>query len=345
MLKKIILLVIILIVSISIGIGISYYLRNKDNKTSPLSTITPAATQDKDEELNPYTIEALRKRTYSGGALTLEQELGDQGNFNLFVMSYQSEGFKQFALMSVPDGVVPEGGYPVIILNHGYIDPKVYSTTGSYRSYFDAYARQGFIVLKPDYRGHNNSEGEPISAHTSPDYVIDVLNLLEAVKIYGDVNPNKIGMWGHSMGGGITLRAMAVSKDIKAAALLAGVVASPESFYTYWSVLKDNPKVPSWIKENAQKTLDSFGTPQQNPELWQAISPYMYISDMNMPIQIHHGTADTDVPILFSEELNNALKNADKSAEYFVYQNGDHNLAGSARSPVLNRTIELFKGM
>jgi dipeptidyl aminopeptidase/acylaminoacyl peptidase len=348
MLKKFVLAIIILIASITIGMGLSYYLRNRDNKanTPAVNTNNNRNTQEEvKEDLNPYTIQALRNRDYDGGALTLERELGDQGSFNLFVMSYMSDGLKQYALMSVPDMVRPETGYPVIILNHGFIEPTVYSTTGSYRSYFDVYARQPFIVIKPDYRGHDNSEGEPVSAHTSPDYVIDVLNLLEAVKIYGDVNPNKIGMWGHSMGGGITLRAMAISKDIKAAALLAGVVASPESFYAYWNLLKDDPRVPSWIKENAQRTLDEFGVPQQNPDLWQAISPYTYINDMEMPIQIHHGTSDKDVPILFSEELNNALKNASKNVDYFVYQNGDHNLAGAARSPVLNRTIELFKGM
>ncbi|HYC80094.1 MAG TPA: alpha/beta fold hydrolase [Candidatus Binatia bacterium] len=320
--------------------------QNREEKRNPAANNTPTVSQQvENRELNPYSIEALRQRSYSGGALTLERELGDQGNFTLFVMSYMSEGFKQYTLMSVPEGVKPEGGYPVIILNHGYIEPTVYSTTSSYRSYFDAYARQGFIVLKPDYRGHDNSEGEPISAHTSPDYVIDVLNLVEAAKIYGDVNPNKIGMWGHSMGGGITLRAMAISKDIKAAALLAGVVASPDSFYAYWTLLRDDPRVPSWIKENAQRTLDEFGAPESNPDLWQSISPYTYISEMNMPVQIHHGTADPDVPILFSEELNNALRNAGKNVEYFVYQGGDHNLAGAARSPVLSRTIQLFKGM
>lgn len=152
-------------------------------------------------------------------------------------------------------------------------------------------------------------------------------------------------MWGHSMGGGITLRAIAVSKDIKAAALLAGVVASPQSFYSYWQEKINAPGVPSWIKENAQRTLDSFGTPQSNPELWRDISPYTYINDMNMLIQIHHGTADPDVPLEFSDELNEALKAAGKQVEYFVYQGGDHNLAGSARQPVLQRTFELFKRM
>jgi dipeptidyl aminopeptidase/acylaminoacyl peptidase len=145
------------------------------------------------------------------------------------------------------------------------------------------------------------------------------------------------------MGGGITLRAMVVSHNIKAGALLAGVVASPQSFYRYWQQKINDPSVPSWIKENGNRTLNEFGTPDANPELWNSISPYTYLDDITAPIQIHHGTADKDVPIVFSEELNNALEAVGKQVEYFVYQNGDHNLAGAARGPVLTRTFEFFK--
>ncbi len=347
MVKKFILIVIVLVLAYAAGVGISYLIKNdndgsKQTNSSPDQSAQAGADDEDQEQLHQYTIEALRNREYDGGELVIERGLGDQGSFKTYLVSYMSDGFKLYALMNVPDMAKPEGGFPVIILNHGYIEPTVYSTITSYRSYMDAYSRQGFLVLKPDYRGHDDSEGEPVSAHISPDYTVDVLNLIDAVKTYPDANSEKIGMWGHSMGGGITLRALAVSKDIKAAALLAGVVASPERFYSYWQMLQGDPRVPSWIKENAQRTLDEFGTPQQNPDLWHAISPYSYINEFNTPIQIHHGTADPDVPIVFSEELEMALKEANKPVEYFVYQGGDHNLAGAARSPVLSRTYQFY---
>lgn len=348
MLKKIVLSLLVLFVAYAVGIGISYLIQNskKSNSTQSnnQSTATlPADVQVEKSPAHPYTVQALRERTYLGSDLVVERELGDQGEFKSYVVSYQSDGLKLYALMNIPDSVKPAGGFPVIILNHGYIEPTVYDTITSYKSYMDQYSKQGFMVLKPDYRSHDNSEGEQVSAHIAPDYTIDVLNLVSSVKKHPDANPNLIGMWGHSMGGGITLRALAVSKDIKAAALLAGVVASPTSFYNYWQLLKDDRRVPGWIKENADQTLKEFGTPNSNPDLWSAISPYLYFSDFTAPIQIHHGTADKDVPVVFSEELDKALQVADKPVEYFVYQNGDHNLAGSARSPVLSRTIDFFK--
>jgi dipeptidyl aminopeptidase/acylaminoacyl peptidase len=136
---------------------------------------------------------------------------------------------------------------------------------------------------------------------------------------------------------------MTISEDINAAALLAGVVASPHKFFDYWQEFGSSPSTPAWIKENAMRTLNEFGTPQQNPDLWQSISPYSYISEIGIPVQIHHGTADPDVPLAFSDELNGALKGSGKQVEYFVYQGGDHNLAGSARGPVLTRTIDFFR--
>jgi uncharacterized protein len=347
--KIVALSILVAAVAIAVGIYFSYWLKQQRESARNNNVVTQISNNESNQSSaveknrHPYEIESLRQRAYPGSDIVIERDLGDQGPFKSYVVSYQSEGLKLYALMNVPDAPKPEGGFPVIILNHGFIEPTVYDTISSYKSYMDAYSRQGFLVLKPDYRGHNDSEGEPVSAHTSPDYTIDVLNAVSSIKKYPDANPEKIGMWGHSMGGGITLRALAVSKDIKAGALLAGVVASPASFYNYWQLLKDNPRVPSWIKENADRTLKEFGTPVSNPGLWESISPYSYIDDFTAPIQIHHGTADTDVPIVFSEELNKALTETGKPVEYFVYQNGDHNLAGAARSPVLSRTYDFFK--
>lgn len=347
MFKKIFLSIIVLVLAYAAGVGISYIIRSAkpDNSKRPVSLTPPPGIPEQQEQkdLDPYTIEALRQREYPYSDIVIERELGDQGVFKSYIVSYKSDGLKLYALMNVPDSPKPEGGFPVIILNHGFIEPTLYDTVNSYKSYMDQYSRQGFLVLKPDYRGHDKSAGEPVSAHISADYMVDVLNAVSAVKKYPDANPNKIGMWGHSMGGGITLRALAVSKDIKAAALLAGVVASPTSFYNYWQQNINTPRVPSWIKENGDRTLNQFGTPDSNPDLWNAISPYTFISDFSAPVQIHHGTADTDVPIVFSEELNKALVDAGKPVEYFVYLNGDHNLAGAARSPVLSRTIDFFR--
>jgi uncharacterized protein len=68
-------------------------------------------------------------------------------------------------------------------------------------AYVDRLARSGYIVLRSDYRGHDQSEGEARGAYGAPDYTVEVLNALAAVEHFPDADPNRLGMWGHSLGG------------------------------------------------------------------------------------------------------------------------------------------------
>jgi alpha-beta hydrolase superfamily lysophospholipase len=124
----------------------------------------------------------------------------------------------------------------VILFNHGYIPPERYRTTERYVAYVDAFARSGYIVFRSDYRGHGKSEGEAANGYATPAYTIDVLNAVEAIKNFPDADPERIGMWGNSMGGGITLRIMVTTSDVKAGVIWAGTVASscPELLNRRW---------------------------------------------------------------------------------------------------------------
>ena len=167
-----------------------------------IDTTATTDTQENRAEQNPLTIEAMRKRNYPGSPFIFEQTLKPGSNYQKYVVSYQSDGLKIYGLLTVPNAQnPPAGGWPAIVFNHGFIPPETYKTTERYVAYVDGLARQGYIVFKPDYRGHGMSEGQPEGAYYSPAYAIDSLNALESLKNYGPVNPRKIGMWGHSMGG------------------------------------------------------------------------------------------------------------------------------------------------
>src|SRR5581483_2180048 len=121
------------------------------------------------------------------------------------------------------------------IFDHGYVPPKEYQTTQRYGAYMDGFARNGYIVFKPDYRGHGKSEGKAFGGYSSNAYTIDVLNALSSIKKYSEADSTRIGMWGHSMGGFITLRSMVVSKDIKAGVIWSGVVGSYPDLLHDWN--------------------------------------------------------------------------------------------------------------
>lgn len=136
----------------------------------------------------------MRKQSYPGSDLTIEQELLDGVNYRQYIASYKSDGLKIYGLLTVPEEQKPENGWPVIIFNHGYIPPDQYRTTERYTAYVDALARNGYLVFKPDYRGHGNSEGQPLGAYYSSAYTIDVLNAVSALKRYQDADPQRIGL-------------------------------------------------------------------------------------------------------------------------------------------------------
>jgi len=190
---------------------------------TPLPTDTPSPTATPP---HPLDIENMRSQACPGSDLVFEQTLEPGSNYDRYIVSYQSEGLKIYAYLAIPRGDVPATGWPVVIFNHGYIPPAEYRSTERYVAYVNAFARKGYIVLRSDYRGHGNSEGDATGSHT-PDYTIDVLNAVASIKRYEDADPARIGMWGHSMGGGITLRCMVVTDDIIAGVIWAGVVVPP----------------------------------------------------------------------------------------------------------------------
>lgn len=296
---------------------------------------------------NPLSIAAMRENTYPGSDLIIQSTLTPGSNYNRYIASYQSDGLTIYGLLTIPTGNKPAGGWPAIIFNHGYIQPNEYKTEGpQYAAYVDALAKSGFVVFKPDYRGNGNSQGSPTSAYYAPDYAIDDLNALASVKKYKDVNPNDIGIWGHSMGGNITLRDLVIDPaDIKAAVIWGGVVGTYNDLINNWQNRVSYHPAPTDLalrNHNRQNLISQYGTPQTNPEFWNSIDPTNFLSDISAPIQLHQGESDNEVPPDFSANLAQKLKEDGKTVEYYTYPGGDHNLSGQNFDIAMARTIAFF---
>jgi pimeloyl-ACP methyl ester carboxylesterase len=287
----------------------------------------------------PLSIEYLREGEYPGSQIAVEQELDPGSNYRRYYVSYLSEGLKIHALMTIPNGETPETGWPVIIFNHGYIPPSSYHTTERYEKYVDEIARSGYIVFRSDYRGHDLSEGEARGAYGYPDYTIDILNAVASVKIYSEADPDRIGMWGHSMGGYITLRCMVISKDIKVGVIWAGVVAPYPDLVNNWP--GQTYETPAIANNWRRSLVETYGSPAQSPVFWDAISANSYLTDLSGPIQLHHGTGDVEVPAEFSASLYQQLQVANLPAELYLYENDNHNLSNSF-DLAMRRTIDFF---
>ena len=312
---------------------------------TPLPTDTPTPTPT---PTHPLMIEVMRAQSYPGSEIIFEQTLEPGDNYSRYIVSYLSERYKIYALLTVPQGQTPPTGWPVIIFNHGYIPPAEYRTTERYVAYVDYFARNGYIVFRSDYRGHGRSEGEATGGYSSPAYTVDVLNGMVSVAGLPAADPNRIGMWGHSMGGHITLRAMVVSEAIKAGVIWAGVVGPYPDLFVRANLIPTRdpavtvtPIVPGGRGWWRQSLIQTYGTVEENPQFWNAISANTFLTDLSGPIQLHHGTNDSSVPAAASELLQAQMEVAGLLSELYLYEGDNHNISANFYT-AMRRSLAFF---
>ena len=284
---------------------------------------TPTSTPDPYAEL---TVEALRQRAYGGGAIRIERTLAVTPAFTRTLFTYPSDGLTIYGFMNIPRG---KGPFPVVIVLHGYVDPARYQTLAYTTRYADALARAGFLVLHPNYRNHPPSDTGPNMFRVG--YAIDVLNLIALLPTLPAARADAVGLFGHSMGGGIALRVLVVNPEIRAAVLYGSMSADER---------KNFERILQW--SGGTRGREELSVPE---EILHRISPAFYLRDIRTPIQIHHGAADATVPPEWSRELYEQLRAMGKTVEWFEYPGQPHTFpAGStADRLLLERSIAFFR--
>lgn len=269
------------------------------------------------------------KASYPSEALQEVKDLGVSDAIEQQIISFSvaDDHLTEYGLLYEPSVPPPPAGYPVIILCHGYYNPDKYMTTTGYINDMDFYARQGFAVIKPDFRGQGLSihAGKPDGAYYSMSYNTDVMSLISAVKRTKRLDSGDINLWGHSMGAYIALRAAVLSPDIKNLILLSGPVGSLKEMYLSYVPPSDIDN-PVALKIS-QAVFQKYGTPAENPTFWSDASPINFVSRISAHVQIYVGQDDRVVPPKFSADLSSALAKAGKPHEYYSYADGSHSLA------------------
>jgi dipeptidyl aminopeptidase/acylaminoacyl peptidase len=319
---------------------------------SPASTTTPTptATEVVFEVGEELTIEYLQGLDITGSEIIFEQEIPQTFYYQQHLVSYSSEGYKIYGLLTIPNAEPPEGGFKAVVFNHGYIPPAAYRTTERYTAYVDYLARSGIVVFKIDFRGHGQSEGEPSGTYFSPAYTIDAIAALKSLQTLDIIDPQGIGLWGHSMAGNLVLRAMLIESDFKAGVIWAGAVYSYDDFGTYG--ITDNTYRPPATPETqetpgprrrSQEIFDTYGRPDTQTDFWKAVSLTENIEFLNSPLQLHHAEDDPVVNIGYSFGLAAALQDNGKEYELFTYEGGGHNLISPYFDQAMLRTVEFFR--
>lgn len=340
--KKFIFMVLILVL---IGAGFAFNRSGNTSLPTPLTSVAnhilPTPTPIPFVDL---TIPYLRTRAYTSTLGPLEK-LSENTSFTTYKTNYDSDGLNIYGLLTIPKRDATQSSWPAIIFVHGYIPPTVYRTTQNYIDYVNYFARNGFVVFKIDLRGHDKSEGEPGGAYYSSDYVIDTLNAYSALQSSDFVNPNAIGLWGHSMAGNVVSRAFVAKPTIPAVVIWAG------AGYTYADIqeygIDDNsyrPPVNDSARQQKRKLLfDTHGQFSEASNFWKQVAITDYLKDLKGAIQINHAKDDPVVSIEYSQNLMRLLDDTSVVHQLYEYPTGGHNLTGNSFTQAMQRNVEFFR--
>ena len=298
----------------------------------------------------PLSIEAMRADRHTA-TLTFERPLEDGPSFSAYLVSYRSSGLKVYAMVAVPNTPKPKAGFPVLVANHGF-DPtpdSIVSRPGDYyRDVPDIYAREGFLVVMPDYRGHNISEGLEFTTGflATNYYTLDVLALLSALPGLDDADLDKLFMWGHSLGGEIALRTLLVDGSILGASLwspVGGSLWEQAYHYSWYDSIDDTDShdKPKARMDELSRDIDKLGFPfdPDNSE------PGRFLHFLNTPILVHHAKDDGEVPYIWSELLATKLELQNKTYTFYSYESDMHFFKDELQAIAVARDVRFFRSL
>jgi dienelactone hydrolase len=332
----------------------------------PTITFTPSPTPTIEEWISSFTINGLRQHDFQSGDIHIRSTLDENEKFTSYLIDYPSDGLTITGVMQIPVG---EGPFPVILMNHGFFSRSVYSSgDGTDRS--SAYlAQHGYITLASDYRSWGDSDiGE---SFFYSGLAIDVINLLHAIPSIEKADPNRVGMWGHSMGGGVTMKVLTIldgrvtpndseghiETTVKAAVLYSTVSADTLDVINRWGMgcfgdiaqgeliigCNSSDVIPNEIPLNLQ---DAYRFAATDADTLKKVSPYYHLDDVTAPIQIHYGTEDGEfisgTPPEWSVKLTQALRDAGKEAEMYQYEGEGHSFIGEPWFVFMGRVLRFF---
>lgn len=300
----------------------------------------PSPTAEPYPELAQYTIEGLRARGYGEGAIEIVRVLEEAAGFTRYLFAYPSDGLRITGMLNRPRGAGP---FPVVILNHGYYPLDAYVTGNGTQRAADYLAARGFLTLSPDFRSHAGSDDAPNVFRAG--HVIDTLNLIPLAQAMPEARPGKLLMWGHSNGGAVTAKAIAVSDQIAAALIYAPASSSIVEDYQFrqerWARRAGQP--PGRRQGVIDRLEIEFPvTPEQAPDLYARLSPLNYAGYVGARSLIIWGDQDETVPRKWPEDLYSALVAAGKEAELVIYPGQPHSFTAEGNAQYLPRMVEFF---
>lgn len=307
--------------------------------STPTNTPIPTATRTTEQALQPYTIVGLRKHNFESGKIKIRETLLEAPNFIRYLIEYPSDGLTITGILQVP--TVGEPPYPVIVMNHGFFSRTVYNSGDGTDRAAEFLNRRGYLTVSSDYRSWGGSETGESLFYSG--LAIDVINLMNALPSLPQADPERIGMWGHSMGGGVTLKVLTVDSRVKAAVIYSSVSADFADIIERWGPGCVGDVFAGELEFGCNSSdilpLDlpsdltaSYFNGIADPGMLEAVSPLYHLDQVTTPVQIVYGTEDGKVisgtPPEWSTKMYTAFIEAGLEAKLFAYEGEKHSFIG-----------------
>lgn len=234
-------------------------------------------------------------------------------------------GWNIHANLFKPKGFSPEKRYPAVVFLHGgpirqmrcgWHPTRGYSIFYSFHQYL---TQRGYIILDVNYRsgigyGKEYQQGNYLSV--GDDECQDVVHAAKYLKSQAFVDSSRVGVYGISYGGFLTLQALGKYPDVfKVGANIAGVVNWSELVQWYEKI---HPESASFFKTRVA------GGRELDRDKYHKASPINFVKNMVSPICNFHGTADDAVPFSQLDELIVELVRKGKDFEVVYYPGESH---------------------
>jgi len=216
--------------------------------------------------------------------------------------------------------------YPVFLFTYG--GPHSQRVTRTWGNYFDQYmAQQGFVVFRLDNRGSGRRERQftdTLYGNLGKHEVEDQVAGVDWLAKQSFVDPKRIGVFGWSYGGFMTLRLLAAASS----KIAMGVSVAP---------------VTDWALYDTHYTERYVGaTPKSNPAAYEQSGVFAHLDGLKSPLLLIHGMADDNVLFTNTTRLIDDLVKRNVQFELMTYPGAKHGISGRASQRHVFGMIESF---
>ncbi len=199
--------------------------------------------------------------------------------------------------------------YPVIVTVYG--GPGVQNVDRTWGDYYEQYlAQRGYVVFTLDNRGSGNrgvAFETVLHSRMGQVEVADQVKGVEFLRTLPYVDASRVGIFGWSYGGYMTLMCLLTAPDY----FQAGVSGAP---------------VTDWQLYDTHYTERYLGQPQVNAAGYEASAVMPHAENLRAPLLVMHGMADDNVLFTHSTRLFSALQKLNKPFDVMTYPGGKHGL-------------------